>query len=176
MSHNKSDSDPIDRLVRQFLESQEALVDAKAFLARLNKRRRRMRLLRRLVWPALASAAALLIAAGVFLALARRTDRVVPPDVRLPTAAAREWETPLREQIQAALRGARDVGEAALSAGETPLLQLAQSELPALPDQMEVLLHDMLSSASELSSRAGPALREMVKKTGLSLSAEEATP
>lgn len=145
--------DPIDRLVRQYLQAEERRVDTDALLegawnsaveglmGELSRRRARRRTVR-LAPLILAAAAVLLVAVALLVGVLQKPDGgPIPQPGRLallPTdwqaAMQAELVVALRREVEAALQGARSSGEAAVSAGAAPLMELAEANrrLPEL--------------------------------------------
>jgi len=160
--------DPIDGLVRQFLESEERRVDTDALLKgarsstveglmdELSQRRARRRIVR--LAPHILAAAAVLLAAVALLlgvlrgpegAPTRRAARLAPGPTGLQAAIQPELVSALRREVEAALRGARSSGEAAVSAGAAPLMELDQANrrLPRFIDEAESAVDRFLGMA-----------------------------
>lgn len=132
MRETRAPDEHLDRLVRRFLQSEQEKVDAEAFLTRLRERReRRVRIMR---FPArlAAVAAVLAIVAGAVLLSVRRAPQQPGADL----LALDRCLTAFRDEIAAAWRGARAAGSAAVSAGNAPLQELADSRI-AVPDFSE---------------------------------------
>jgi hypothetical protein len=149
-----NENDPIDGLLRQFLQSEEGQVDAGALAEGVRRRRLRRRVVR--LGAALSAAAALvLIVAGVLLH--GGTPPASPPArsaammVALPgldNAAQAELVAAVRSEVEAALRGARSSGQAVLSAGAVPLVEVAQANryLPDVVDRVGGAVESFLES------------------------------
>ncbi len=146
MNGTKPDRDPIDRLVRRYLRSEQERVDGDAFLQRLKERRRARRRVR-LAPVALAGAAAVMLALSAALILWRPAVPTAPPEP--PAAEApplRHYGEAARAELRAALEGARGVGSATISAGRGPLeeLSLARPSMPALTASAESALRRLI--------------------------------
>ena len=118
--NGKDTRDWLDELVRRSIERREEDLDAEAFLARLSARRRtrsRRIIVLRVATSAIAAAAVLLLVLNVFLA-------APSPDVS--PVEPKDWSASLVEPAGSAWRGATSACGAALGAGKTALLQVAQ--------------------------------------------------
>jgi hypothetical protein len=155
MNEQDRPDDAIDRLVRRFLESEEARVDADALMEGLERRRSRRRLVR-LSLRLCAAAAAVLIA--VALLVHRNAPTAPRPAPRQMAAYQPGWQetlqeelvSALRKEVEAALRGARSSGVAAVNAGAAPLMEVAQANrrLPGLIDEAGSAVDRFLQSTN----------------------------
>jgi hypothetical protein len=144
MNEQERYDDSIDRLVGQYLQSEEQEVDVEAILEGLGERRARRRIVR-LAPRILAAAAVLLVVIALLAGVLRKPDVAPAPQPRgltslpmdLQEALQAELVTALRREVEAALRGARSSGEAVVSAGAAPLIKLAEANrrLPVLIDE-----------------------------------------
>ncbi len=149
--HDRTD-DPIDGLVRSYLESEQATVDTDALMDGLRRRRAHRRVVRLSV-RLCAAAAVLLIVIAV---LTHRREPEKPPAAVQPQSIAAlpaDLLSAMRQELEAALRGAASSGAAAVSAGKAPLVEVAQAGrlLPDAVDRTDSAVDRFLESTSSRS-------------------------
>jgi len=143
MNDETRQSDPMDRLVRRYLRSEEERVDGEAFLQRLKERQgRKGKAVRFPLKPVLAAAALLLVVAGALFAFLCSPEAARPQGTNGDLLALERCGQAVRAELWTALEGARGVGSAAVSAGRKPLEELARARvpMPRLPESAESAL------------------------------------
>lgn len=153
MNDHDRTGDPIDGLVRQFLESEGTRVDTDALMAGLRRRRARRRVVRLSV--RLCAAAALLLVVVGILSHAGRPEQQPPAAPRSVAALPADLLAAVRLEVEAALRGAASSGAAVVSAGRAPLTEMAQANrlLPDLVGQAGSAMDRFLESTNPRSDQ-----------------------
>ncbi len=149
--HDRMD-DPVDGLVRSYLDSEQATVDTDALMDGIRRRRARRRVVR-LSFRLCAAAATLLVVVGV---LSHPGGPLKPPASSQPPSIAAlpaDLLAAVRQELEAALRGAASSGAAAVSAGKAPLVEVAQAGrlLPDAVDRTDGAVDRFLESTSPRS-------------------------
>lgn len=151
--------DAVDRLVARSLESEQAQVDLGALMAGLGRRRARRRIVRLSV-RLCAAAAVVLIAVGLLVnhrtvPVPRTAERPASGDGQAALALQADLVASLRGEVEAALRGARSSGAAAVSAGTAPLMEVAavNQGLPDLIDKADSALDRLFGTPNPHSDQ-----------------------
>ncbi len=153
MNEQDRTNEPVDGLVRRFLESEEAQVDTDALMTGLLRRRARRRVVRLSV-RLCAAAAALLIVVGV-LSHHGKPPQQPPAAPQSVAALPAALLAAVRLEVEAALRGAASSGAAVVSAGRVPLTEVAQANrlLPNLVGQAGSAVDRFLESTNPRSDQ-----------------------
>ena len=155
MTGQDRSDEAVDRLVRQYLASEEGQVHADALIASLERRSARRQVVRLYVRVS-AAAATVLIALGLLVTQMAAPPalrvRPVPADGQAALAQQAELVAALRGEVEAAVRDARSSGAAAVSAGAAALTEVASASA------------EVSQALPELIDRADSALDRFLKK------------